>query len=97
MNHFVELTADAPWTERPDVGADLLEGPGERLDVGVGKVAGEVLLDPVPVMAAGRSIVSRPSSVRTTRIERRSFSGRTRRTRPASSIRSTTRVKPLLL
>jgi hypothetical protein len=35
------------------VGADLLERPVERLDVGVGEVAGEVLFDCVPVVAAG--------------------------------------------
>ena len=33
--------------------ADLLEGAGERLDVGVVEVAREVLLDPVPVVPAG--------------------------------------------
>jgi hypothetical protein len=35
------------------VGADLFEGAGEGCDVGVGEVAGEVLFDPVPVVAAG--------------------------------------------
>ncbi len=33
--------------------ADLLEGPGERLDVGVVEVAREVLLDSVPVVLPG--------------------------------------------
>src|SRR5215217_2320086 len=40
---------------------------------------------------------SMPSGVITTSIARRSLAGRARRTRPASSIRSTTRVSPLLL
>ena len=35
------------------MGAEFLEGADERLDVGVGEVAGEVLFDPVPVVAAG--------------------------------------------
>src|SRR4051794_8001781 len=47
------LAADAPGPERPDVGAELVERTGERLDVAVGKVAGKVLLDPVPVAEAG--------------------------------------------
>src|SRR5881227_2615540 len=47
------LTADAPWAEGPGVGAEFLEGAGERLDVGFGEVAGEVLFDPVPVVATG--------------------------------------------
>ena len=35
------------------MGAEFLEGADEGLDVGVGEVAGEVLFDPVPVVAAG--------------------------------------------
>ena len=35
------------------MGAEFLEGADERLDVGVGEVAGEVLFDPVSVVAAG--------------------------------------------
>src|SRR5438093_3944838 len=47
------LAADASWAEGAGVGAEFLEGADERLDVGVGEVAGEVLFDPVPVAAAG--------------------------------------------
>jgi hypothetical protein len=50
------------------MGADLLEPADERLDVGVGELAGEVLFDRVPVVAAGMLHVARPSSVRTTRM-----------------------------
>src|SRR6266566_1616019 len=46
------LAADAPWAEGAGVGADLLERSGDRLDVGVGEVAGEVPFDRVPVVAA---------------------------------------------
>jgi hypothetical protein len=35
------------------VGAEFLEGAGERFDVGVGELVGEMLFDPVPVVAAG--------------------------------------------
>jgi hypothetical protein len=35
------------------VGAEFLECAGERFDVAVGEVAGEVLLDRVSVVAAG--------------------------------------------
>jgi hypothetical protein len=34
------------------MGADLLECSDERLYVGVGEVAGKVLIDPVPVIAS---------------------------------------------
>jgi CDGSH-type Zn-finger protein len=93
----VSLAADAAGPERSCVGADFFECVGERFDVGVGEVLGEVSLDSVSVVAAGRPSVSVPLSVRTMGIVRRSFSGRARRTSAASSIRSTTRVKPLLL
>jgi hypothetical protein len=39
--------------EGASVAADLLERAGERLDVLVGEMAGEVLFDPVPVVTAG--------------------------------------------
>ena len=45
--------ADAAWSERAHVGVELLERAGERFDVGVGERAGEVLCDPVVVLAAG--------------------------------------------
>ena len=51
--HTKRLAADAPWAEGAGVDADLLKGAGERPDVGVGEVAGEVLFDRVPVAAAG--------------------------------------------
>jgi hypothetical protein len=47
------LAADASRAEGAGVGADLLERAGERLDVSVGEVAGEVLVDRMPVVAAG--------------------------------------------
>jgi hypothetical protein len=47
------VAADASWAEGAGVGADLLEGAGERSYVGVGEVAGEMLFDRVPVVAAG--------------------------------------------
>jgi len=46
------LAADAPGAEWASVGADLLERAGERFDVAVSEVAGEVLADRVPVVAA---------------------------------------------
>src|SRR5436190_23622582 len=48
----LRLASDASRAEGAGVGADLLERAGQRLDVGVGEVAGEVLLDCVPVVAA---------------------------------------------
>jgi hypothetical protein len=45
--------ADASWSKGAHVGIELLEASGERFDVGVGERAGEVLLDPVVVLAAG--------------------------------------------
>ena len=47
------LDADSPWAERARMRADLLECARERLDVGVGEVAREVLFDRVSVVAAG--------------------------------------------
>src|SRR4051812_40821017 len=94
--HVRLLAADASGAEGAGVGADLLEGADECLYVGVGEVACEVSF-PSRWWRRARTMVSRPLLVRLTRIERRSLSGRTRRSRPASSIRSTTRVKPLLL
>ena len=47
------LAADAAGAERSCVGADLFECVGERFDVGVGEVLGEVSLDSVSVVAAG--------------------------------------------
>jgi hypothetical protein len=46
------LVADAAWAEGAGVGTDLFEGAGERFDVGVGEVLGEVLFDSVSVVAA---------------------------------------------
>lgn len=46
------LAVDPPWPEGAGVSADLLERADERPDVGLGEVAGEVLLDPVPMLAA---------------------------------------------
>ena len=59
------------------VGADLLERAGERLDVGVGEVAGEVLLDRVPVW---RGVFQHLAALvgKDDEDERRSFSGWTR-------------------
>jgi HSP20 family protein len=45
--------ADAAGAERSCVGADLFECVGERFDVGVGEMFGEVSLDSVSVVAAG--------------------------------------------
>jgi hypothetical protein len=47
------LVADASWPEGSGVSAELVECARERLDVGLGQVAGEVLLDRVSVVAAG--------------------------------------------
>jgi hypothetical protein len=44
---------DAAWAQRARVGTEFLERAGERLDIGVGEVAGEVPFDRVPVVAAG--------------------------------------------
>ena len=57
------LAANAPGAKRADVGTDLAECPGQRRDVGVAQVAGEVLLDPVPVMAP-RTLHRRAAIVR---------------------------------
>ena len=46
------LAADASGAERAGVRVDFLERAGEGFDVGVGEVAGEVLLDAVVVVAA---------------------------------------------
>ena len=35
------------------MGAEFLEGAGERFDVGVGEVVGKVVFDRVPVVAPG--------------------------------------------
>ena len=43
------------------MGAHLVESADQRLDVGVGEVAGEVLFDRVPVVAAG--LLHRPASL----------------------------------
>jgi hypothetical protein len=47
------LVADAARPEGSGVSADLVECARERLDVGLGEVAGEVLLDRVSVVEAG--------------------------------------------
>ena len=91
------LAADAAGAERAGVCADFLEGVGEGFDLGVGEVLGEVSLDSVSVVAAGAVHCLGALLGEDDRIERRSCSGRTRRTSPASSILSTRRVKPLLL
>ena len=79
------------------MGADLLERAGERFDVAVCELAREVLVDRVPVVAArslqrlaalvGEDDEDRPAVVL----------GADAADEASPSIRSTTRVKPLLL
>src|SRR3954469_12478688 len=57
---MVWLAADASGAERAGVRVDFLECAGERFDVGVGEVAGEVLLDAVAVVPA--CTLHRPAS-----------------------------------
>jgi hypothetical protein len=52
MGRKPSLGADASWAEGAGVGADFLERAGERSNICVGEVAGEVLLDPVAVVVA---------------------------------------------
>ena len=77
--------------------ADLLERAGERLDVGVVEVAGEVLLDPVAVVPAG-ALERLAARVGEDDADRAAVVlGPHAADEIGGSMRSTTRVKPLLL
>ena len=91
------LAADASGAEWAGVGADFFEGAGEGLDVGLGEVLGEVAFDSVAVVAAGvfhrlGALVGEDDEDRASVVL-----GAEAGTSPASSMRSMTRVKPLLL
>ena len=79
------------------MGADLFQCAGEGFDVGVGEVLGEVSLDSVAVVAAGAlqrlgAFVGEDDGDRASVV----FEAVTA-DEPCLCIRSTTRVKPLLL
>ena len=79
------------------MGADLLEGARERFDVCVGEVLREVSFDSVSVVAAGA--LQRLGALFGEDDEDRAavVFGADAADETLSSIRSTTRVKPLLL
>ena len=92
------LAADAARPERPHVVAHLLEHRVRARQLVRRQLLGEVPADAVAVDGGARRGGPRgPSGVMSTSTTRRSSGGRSRRTRPASSILSITRVSPLLL
>ena len=91
------LASDAAWAEGAGVGAEFFECVGERFDVAVAEVLGEVLFDRVAVVAASllhcrAALVGEDDEDRVAVVF-----GADSLDEAGPSSRSTTRVKPLLL